>query len=340
MQSTFHPLAKFERDILSHDNKLSLPDYTHEVNSMVSLKDTIYLRDEGQVLSYSMTERSWDANISTPEEAARGYQLAVCSNNLVLVGGYIWLKNCLQRKTFKVWVYQGTEWNADIIPPVPVDDHNEILSAAGSDNILFVLCKQPYGNDSSKQNTFILYHIDISTKQQWQKPLKGPSFANNCRPSASLIAVSNSNILYAVIYSQSPYCNLFFRGSITVASDNTTLCDIEWRQLHLVGNDITSCVYPTIFGDSLIIAEVASEVKLYTLFKDTLVDIDELNLAFEYPICGISGLSSRSLVVIGKVKSSSNVTLKSAVVLFKLKGIATSLLCNTLPSQKSAHGLH
>ena len=62
-----------------------------------------------QTLSYSLMERSWDANISIPKEAVIGYQLAVCSGNLVLVGGYVELKTCHQQKTFKVWVCQDNK---------------------------------------------------------------------------------------------------------------------------------------------------------------------------------------------------------------------------------------
>ena len=143
VNTTFHPLAVLEHKILSHDNNLSLP-HCEEVNSMVFLKDTIYLRDrrvpynatEGQILSYSLTERSWDTNISTPKEAVSGYQLAVWSGNLVLVGGHVELKFGHQQKTFKVWVRQGNKWNADIIPPVPMTRFCQQLAM----NIFFSYC--------------------------------------------------------------------------------------------------------------------------------------------------------------------------------------------------------
>ena len=320
----------FEHDILSNNDHLSLPYYNDEVNSMVLLKDTVYLRDRygGQILSYSLTERSWDANISTPEEAVSGYQLAVCSNNLVLVGGHVESITGHRRKTSKVWVRQGidSEWNADIIPPVPVD---EVLAVAGHDHNLFVLCKQSYNNCSSEQNTCILYCCDDGSTEQWLKPLKGPSItcSSNCRPSASII-VHNSNVLtmYAVIYFSKS--NIFFRGHITVASDNISFCDIEWREID--SKDFCSCAYLTISGDNLIVAKLDGKVKLYTPFENKLVDVDELDLAFAYPLHGITGLSDGSLVVIGDArKSYSDVSsLKSAVVQFKAKGTAPVSLLN------------
>ena len=169
--TTFHPLAVFEHEILSHHDDLSLPRYHDEVNSVVSLKDTVYLRarDGGQVLSYSLTERCWDTNISTPKEASSGYQLAVCSNNLVLVGGHSKIESSSGRQhefsTPKVWIRQGSEWNADIIPSLPIDGH-EILAAAGSDHHLFVLCRLRDNEISSNRLNTCLYYYDIRTKRQ------------------------------------------------------------------------------------------------------------------------------------------------------------------------------
>ena len=333
VNTTFHPLAVLEHKILSHDNNLSLP-CCEEVNSMVFLKDTIYLRDrsvsynaiEGQILSYSLMERSWDTNISTPKEAVSGYQLAVWSGNLVLVGGHVELKFGRRQKTFKVWVHQDNKWNANIIPPVPIDVNDNILSAVGHEHVLFVLCTQPCSNHLSQQNTkscFLCYCGDASTKQ-WQTHLKGPSIVHSRHLSASIV-VHDSNI-YAMIYSTSPYCNAFFRGHI---SDSMTLCDIEWRQLQVIGGDISGRAYLTVFGDNLVVAEHAGKVKLYTPFKDTsLVDIDELSLEFEYPVYGISGLSDGSLVVIGDVRDEGlrSGRLKSAVVQFKSKGTAIGVM--------------
>jgi hypothetical protein len=312
----------FEHGILSHDDKLSLPHYNEEVNSMVSLKDTIiYLRDKGRVLSYSLTERSWDANISTPEEAARGYQLAVYSNNLVLVGGYVELNYGRRCKTFTVWVRQGNEWNADIIPPVPAsraDGDDEILSAAGYDNLLFVLC---YSNPLSEQNTCILHYFD---SKQWRKPLKGPSFTGKKRHLANIM-ICGSNVVYAMLYSTYPHCKMFFRGHVTLLIDGIidTLYDIEWKQLCEVGTyNISRCAYLTVFGDNMIIAVPENDnVELYSPFKDaSIVDIGEFNFEFKYPVYGVIGLSDGSLVVIGDAHIERDITWKSAVVQFKSRG--------------------
>ena len=56
---------------------------------------------------------------------------------------------------------------------------------------------------------------------------------------------------------------------MTLASDNTP-CDIEWEQLHIIGNDISRCAYLTLFGesDNVAIAEHDSKVKLYNPFKN------------------------------------------------------------------------
>jgi hypothetical protein len=306
----------FEHDILSHDDKLSLPRRDNEgVNSIVSLKDTIYLGDEGRVLSYSLTERSWDANISTPEEAACGYQLAVCCNSLVLVGGHVW-KPFNRCKTFSVWVRQDNEWNADVIPAVPADGNDEIVSAAGYNNLLFVLCR----NGLSEQNTCILYYFDRK-QSQWRRPLKGPS--KNRQIESATIMICGSNVVYVMLCTNSHH-KMFFRGHVTLSRDGVTLCDIEWKEIK-VGTNISRCAYLTVFGDNVIIAVPGyNNVELYSPFKDTsLVDIGEFNLQFKYSVCGINGLSDGSLVVIGDAcieKSGRDVTLKSAVVQFKSKG--------------------
>ena len=104
-----------------------------------------------------------------------------------------------------------------------------------------------------------------------------------------------------------------------------TLCDIEWRELQVIGGDIHGRAYLTVFGADLVVAKHDGKVKLYTPFKDTsLVDIDESSLEFDSPVYGISGLSDGSLVVIGDVrdKNSRSGRLKSAVVQFKSKGTA------------------
>ena len=320
--TTFHPLAMLKHEILSHDDGLSLP----KVNSMVFLKGIIYLRDtsgstRGQILSYSVMERSWDTYISTPGEAVRGYHLAVWASSLVLVGGYVELKTCHWQKTFKVWVRQGNEWNADIIPPVQIHENDEILSVAGYDHHLFVLCKQPYSNFSPLQNICVLYYCDDVSTKQWQV-LKGPSIIVEYHQRVSIL-VHDTTVVYAMIYSESSYYKAFFRGHIIM--DNMTLCDIEWEQLHVIGGDITGRAYLTVFGGNVVIAELGREVKLYTPFKDTLVDIDELNLQLLYCACGIIGISDGSLIVIDDVEVDSD-TLKSAVVQFKSEGTAIKVI--------------
>ena len=147
--------------------------------------------------------------------------------------------------------------------------------------------------------------------------------ADGYRLSASII-VHGSNIIYAMINSTFSYRSSFFRGCITVASDYMTLRGIEWRQLHVIekNNIIYSCAYLTVCGDSLVVAEVDSKVRLYTPSKDKLMDVDELDLVFGHSLYGICGLSDGSLVVIGDAqKSYSDDPLKSAVVKFKSKGI-------------------
>ena len=169
---------------------------------------------------------------------------------------------------------------------------------------------------------FFCYCNDASSKQwtgQWQKQLEGPKIIDAYHQSASIVVHDSS--LYAMICSENTSRSTIFRGRLIVASDNTTMYDIEWRQLQVIGGDIRRCAYLTVFGNNVIVTSYDNKMKLYTPFKDALVDIDELNIQFNHPVCGISGVSDGSLVVIGDVYGESDI-IKSAVVQFKSKGTA------------------
>ena len=259
-------------------------------------------------MSFSLTERSWDSNISTPEETAHDYQLAVFCSSLVLIGG----QSKDQQKSHRVWVLEGNEWNPDVIPPVPVGDCDDILSVAGYDHLLFVLYRQ--NSRSSTLDTPITYRYYDTKSKQWQTIVRICIFPESVGFYQQANIIIHDSNMYVMISGSK---KAFFRGHISF----NTPYNIEFKPLKVLGGGIHGSSYFTILGNNLITAAFnGRNIKLYTPFEDankttSLVDIGELNLEFQQSLYGIIGLCDGSLIAIGEVEDSG-----SAVVQFKSKG--------------------
>lgn len=310
-----------EYEFLSRDDGLRLPQ--RGKSSAALLGDIIYvhardssLSSDDRILSYSLTERTWDI-ISTPEEIVDNYELAVCSSSLVLVGGR---SKCQEQlPSCKVWVHQGNEWNADVIPNPTNGIVHEVLSVAGNEHLLCIMCQL-----FKPLNTFLFYY-NMNTGQWKTYPsCKGPKVYDG---EGVKLAFHDQN-LYAMIYSTHKNTT-FFKASISltgVPGGGDILCG-EWTPL-IIAKD---CCIPrnsrlAVFGNKLIFAALnGQKVKLCIPFEDSkgqasIADVDEFDLQFCGPLCGTFGLSDGSLVVIGNIMDTTNNSSSSTVIQFKSKG--------------------
>ena len=318
--SIWHPLAVLEPEWLDYDaNKLHSPQ--HGRHPPVLLDNCIYVggspsygSSKGELLKYSLAERSWDI-IRTPKEAAEGYVLAMYSNKVVLVGGQS-IRD--QVRSNKVWVRQGTVWRDDLIPQVPVPARSGvILSAIGHGDLLIV---------AYKTVTVLLNSITTESRifcDGWKSPCPGPPLRTQYD---RVNIIVHESYLYAITYTY-PHNNeiLFFRAQFS----STTYKVGEWKQLSNECGCFQSSTPPrfAIFGNKLVIAKIdGPKVVLYTPFIDvndtlSLVDIGDLNVDFYSVDCiiGHTG-TSESLIVMGQAKKTETSIYKSSVVKFNYKG--------------------
>lgn len=313
----FHPLSVFEREYLSRYDDVAL--VRRDQTPAVLFREKIYVvypspHTQDQLLTYSLAERSWDANTSIPMEVNH-YDIAVFCNSLVLVG----TQSQNRRFLFKTWVLQRDEWNANIIPvsPLPLGTFAELLSVAGNKHFLCViyqLQRSTLRNSVMSDTEIICYH---GNSGQWKQPCKGPPIVNR----GGIKLALHGEHLYAMIYYSPSTRATFYKALI-----GNTAIEGDWVSLTItdscyIGGDSKL----TVVANNLIIAaHDGRKVKLYTPVEDvdhvsSIVDIDEFDFEFDPPLCGVFGFQNESFVIVGNEHSAG--TNRTTVVQFKSKGM-------------------
>lgn len=260
-------------------------------------------------------ERSWDANVSIPEEVTEDYELAVFSNNLLLIGG----RSRSQQLPHKVWIRQEDEWKADIFTPVPCSNIcTEILSIANSEHLLFLIYQL---REDIPCNTHLLFCYN-AIASHWKISCRGPQVKSG---DEGIKLAFHDQHLYAMVYTTHKRTS-FFKACVSLKED--VILEGDWIPMIIVSD----CCIPrnsrfTVFGNKLIFAAFdGQKVKLCIPFESSngqtfVADVDTLDMEFCGPLCGTFGLPDGSLVVIGDIMDTANNTSTSAVVKFTSTGI-------------------
>lgn len=304
----------FKDQYIERTDNLRLPIV--EGNPAIMLNNTIYLRslplssgaDEGQLLSYSLIERSWNA-ISTP---VGEYELAICSNSLVLVS----------TRSRQVLVLKDVdEWDPNVIPwySTHLDPHS-IMSVASSENLLFIVCKLSRGSET----TVLCYDVRA---RQWKNPCcNGPSVQRD-GGKASIFVHHPSQNVYAMLYSPNTRTK-FAKASISSISEGDG--NVDWTPINVAIDECIPSRHSKMFsiGNQLMLAALdRQKMKLFTVVEadngtSTMADIDELTIKFGDNLYGVTGCPDGSLVVIADVcDSRDDMVWHSSVMQLKSAGI-------------------
>ena len=295
-------------------------------------EDNVYVNDpwKNRLLTYSLIERSWNANITFPtlpadlpeERNNNMVYITATSSALVLVGTVTF--NHGWTLLNKVWIREDGDWKSrdDIISSLPIehdvipmdcDVTPVIQSAAGYGNLLFCMY--------THKTKLMVVCYDFNSNQ-WNGPYPGPPVTIESGLRINLAV--NGSELYAQVYSHSPNHANFYASKYTDAT-------LVWEKLTPFQKfSIHDMPRMAIVKNRLFVADrkygSRNFLNLYTPFTNansvrSLVDVDGSEKCnFESPLLGATGLPDGSLLVMGKVRESNSLVAKSSVIKFSSKG--------------------